>query len=109
MLQERSADASQGRHGRVGEEIAAEYLSEQGHVILQRRWRTARGEIDLITRDGEQLVAVEVKTRRGTGYGHPFEAVDPRKLGGCTGSCWSTAPRNAACTPLGGWTWSRCC
>ncbi|GAA1143039.1 YraN family protein [Nesterenkonia lutea] len=67
--------------GRVGEEIAAEYLSEQGHVILQRRWRTARGEIDLITRDGEQLVAVEVKTRRGTGYGHPFEAVDPRKLG----------------------------
>ncbi|MBE1513417.1 YraN family protein [Nesterenkonia halotolerans] len=66
--------------GQVGEDIAAEYLGAQGHQILERRWRTARGELDLITRDGEQLVAVEVKTRRGTGYGHPFEAVNQVKL-----------------------------
>ena len=66
--------------GIVGEEIAAEYLSRQGHQVLERRWRGARGELDLITRDGAQLVAVEVKTRRGTGYGHPFEAITGPKL-----------------------------
>lgn len=66
--------------GIVGEEIAAEYLSRQGHQILQRRWRGVQGELDLITRDGVHLVAVEVKTRRGTGYGHPFEAIDGPKL-----------------------------
>lgn len=66
--------------GIIGEEIAAEYLSRQGHQILERRWRGMRGELDLITRDGAQLVAVEVKTRRGEGYGHPFEAIGTAKL-----------------------------
>lgn len=66
--------------GITGEQIAADYLSRQGHQILQRRWRGTHGELDLITLDGAQLVAVEVKTRRGTGYGHPFEAIDGRKL-----------------------------
>ncbi|GAA1161753.1 YraN family protein [Nesterenkonia sandarakina] len=66
--------------GIIGEEIAAEYLSRQGHEILERRWRGARGELDLITRDGAHLVAVEVKTRRGSGYGHPFEAITGPKL-----------------------------
>ncbi|MCH8561241.1 YraN family protein [Nesterenkonia sp. LB17] len=66
--------------GMVGEQIAADYLGRQGHQILERRWRGAHGELDLITRDGAHLVAVEVKTRRGIGYGHPFEAVNGRKL-----------------------------
>lgn len=66
--------------GMLGEEIAAQYLSTQGHTILHRRWRCPRGELDLITHDGEQLVAVEVKTRRGSGFGSPLEAVTPQKL-----------------------------
>lgn len=68
------------RTGLLGEEKAAEYLRRQGHHILQRRWRTRAGELDLVTVDGAELVAVEVKTRRGIGYGHPFEAITPQKL-----------------------------
>ncbi len=48
-------------------------------TILARQYRTPLGEIDLIARDGDWLVFVEVKTRQGTAKGHPFEAVDARK------------------------------
>lgn len=68
------------RTGLLGEERAAEYLIAQGHIMLARRWRTAAGELDLVTLDGRELVAVEVKTRRGIGYGHPLEAVTTQKL-----------------------------
>lgn len=66
--------------GLQGEEIAAGHLRARGHEVLERRWRCPRGELDLITRHGDTLVAVEVKTRRGLDYGHPFEAVTPEKL-----------------------------
>lgn len=66
--------------GLIGEQQAAEYLQARGHEVLERRWRSRHGELDLITRDQRQLVAVEVKTRRGIGYGHPFEAVTDAKL-----------------------------
>lgn len=68
------------RTGVLGEEIAADHLSGAGHLVLERRWRSAQGELDLLTLDGDELVGVEVKTRRGLGYGHPFEAVGPEKL-----------------------------
>lgn len=68
------------RTGLFGEEKAAEYLGEHGHTVLQRRWRSRAGELDLVTLDGGDLVATEVKTRHGTGYGHPFEAVTEQKL-----------------------------
>lgn len=68
------------RTGLIGEERAAEYLRSHGHTLLARRWRTRTGELDLVTRDGADLVAVEVKTRRGIGYGHPLEAVNEQKL-----------------------------
>ena len=68
------------RTGLLGEKRAAEFLDGCGHSVLARRWRSRTGELDLVTRDGEELVAVEVKTRRGTGYGHPFEAVTEQKL-----------------------------
>lgn len=68
------------RTGLDGEERAAEYLEAAGHTILARRWRSRAGELDLITAHEGELVAVEVKTRRGVGYGHPFEAVTPQKL-----------------------------
>jgi putative endonuclease len=65
--------------GRQGEEAAAKYLKRQGMKILELNLSTPVGEIDLIVRDGRYLVFVEVKTRRGTGYGSPAEAVGPRK------------------------------
>ncbi|MDR8019588.1 YraN family protein [Nesterenkonia aerolata] len=68
------------RTGLIGEELAADHLRGLGQVVLERRWRTGRGEVDLITVDDGELVAVEVKTRRGRGYGHPAESVSAEKL-----------------------------
>ena len=71
--------------GRFGEEVAADRLRAAGWHILARNWRPprggagVRGELDIIARDGGALVFVEVKTRSGTGYGHPAEAVLPAK------------------------------
>ncbi len=65
--------------GRDGEEATARFLEEQGYVILERNCRLSGGEIDIIARDGDCLVVVEVKTRRGGQFGSPFEAVDARK------------------------------
>jgi putative endonuclease len=61
--------------GRYGEDVAARHLVEQGIVVLERNWRCDMGEIDIIGRDGRTLVICEVKTRSGTAYGSPLEAV----------------------------------
>lgn len=61
--------------GKYGEDLAARYLRERGMRILERNWRCAEGEIDLVALDGDCLVVCEVKTRRGTGVGDPLEAV----------------------------------
>ncbi len=65
--------------GRAGEDRAARYLESCGYVVLDRNWRIREGEIDLVVARRGELVVVEVKTRRGEGYGHPFEAIDRRK------------------------------
>jgi putative endonuclease len=70
--------------GRRGEEIAATHLRTAGMLILDRNWRPhgseAVGEVDLIVRDGDALVIVEVKTRRSLAFGSPVEAVTRRKI-----------------------------
>ncbi len=66
--------------GQRGESIAAEYLERHGFVVVERNWRCHAGEIDVVAREGDQLVIVEVKTRSGPGFGHPFEALTPAKL-----------------------------
>ena len=66
--------------GRTGEQLAAEYLERSGFRILDRNYRCAEGEIDIVAADGRVLVACEVKTRSGVGYGAPAEAVTSRKL-----------------------------
>lgn len=66
--------------GRLGEDIAAAHLAERGWRILQRNFRVARGELDIIALDGSTLVFVEVKTRRTILSGVPQAAVDQRKL-----------------------------
>lgn len=66
--------------GVYGEELAAGYLQREGMEILERNWRCDLGEIDIVARDGATLVVCEVKTRSSVVYGHPAEAVSPRKL-----------------------------
>lgn len=67
--------------GRLGEKIAAEFLKNRGFKILARNWKTPRwGELDLVARDGETLVIVEVKTRSSDDFSQPFEAVNHFKL-----------------------------
>lgn len=65
--------------GRAGEERAERHLRAGGYRILDRNWRTHGGEIDIVAAHGADLVVVEVKTRRGEWFGHPFAAVDARK------------------------------
>lgn len=66
--------------GAAGEDHAADYLQQQSWEVLDRNWRCRLGEIDIIARHDDAIVAVEVKTRRGGSCGHPAEAVTPRKL-----------------------------
>lgn len=66
--------------GGFGERLACRYLLSQGLVLLDRNWRTRAGELDVVARDGADVVFVEVKTRRSTRYGRPAEAVVPRKV-----------------------------
>lgn len=65
--------------GRTGERLAAEELTGRGYRMLEKNFRCEYGEIDLVAEDGQDLVFVEVKTRRGTSYGLPEEAITLRK------------------------------
>ena len=65
--------------GNRGEAAASQRLAEQGYQILDANWRCPYGEIDLIARDGDQLVFCEVKTRTEDGIGTPGEAVSLSK------------------------------
>jgi putative endonuclease len=66
--------------GRLGEECAAVYLAQCGYQLIERNWRCSQGEIDLIVERRGEVVFVEVKTRSGTRFGHPFEAITITKL-----------------------------
>ena len=66
--------------GRYGEDVAARYVQDAGWRLLDRNWRGSDGELDIVALDGSALVTVEVKTRRGVGFGYPAEAVTPRKI-----------------------------
>ena len=72
--------AAHNELGRWGEDLATEYLQQHGYRIIERDWKSGRRDIDIIATDGNQVVFVEVKTRRNRLYGDPEEAVDYRKL-----------------------------
>ena len=65
---------------RSGEELATEFLRKKGYKILERNFEASQGEIDIIAKDDEELVFVEVKTRTDMSYGEGAEAVTPIKL-----------------------------
>lgn len=66
--------------GKRGEEWAADYLIRDGYAVIERNWRCREGEVDLIVGRGDEVVFVEVKTRSGLSFGHPFEAITVAKL-----------------------------
>ncbi len=73
--------------GRFGEDTAASHLTAAGFTILDRNWRPGpkapdgiRGELDIVAREGDALVIVEVKTRSGAGFGSPAESVTADKV-----------------------------
>lgn len=67
--------------GKRGEDLAHRYLQDKGYVVVGRNYRTLNrsAEVDLVARDGETVVFVEVKTRATDRYGAPEEAVDRDK------------------------------
>ncbi|TNM62479.1 YraN family protein [Streptomyces sp. NP160] len=66
--------------GERGERLAEAHLVAGGAQVLDRNWRCRWGELDLVVRDGDALVGVEVRTRRTTASGTPLESVTPLKV-----------------------------
>ena len=65
--------------GRQGEEFASAYLIQDGYAVLIRNFRIRGGEIDIVARKGDDLIFVEVKTRRSSAYGYPEQGVTAAK------------------------------
>lgn len=65
--------------GKLGEDIAAHHISQNGYTILERNFRTKNGEIDIIAMQDNYLVFIEVKTRKSISFGYPRESVDKAK------------------------------
>jgi len=65
--------------GKDGEEIACQFLRSHGYEIVERNWRTRFAEIDIIARDGDAIVFVEVKSRASREYGGPEAALSAAK------------------------------
>jgi putative endonuclease len=75
----RAARLAAGRRGAEAEELAARFLAKQGLVVMTRNFRTRFGEIDLVARDGETLVFVEVRARSWSAFGGAAASVDAGK------------------------------
>ena len=67
------------KFGQEGEALAARHLKKNGYRIIEKNYRTKLGEIDIIAKDKDTLVFVEVKSRRSRQFGNPKAAVTPRK------------------------------
>ena len=66
--------------GKNGEDIASNYLKDLGYNILEKNFLCRSGEIDIIAKDDEELVFVEVKSRTNYLYGHGIDAIDKNKM-----------------------------
>lgn len=65
--------------GKIGEDIAAKFLTRKGYTIIERNWRIKGGEVDIIAKDHDTVVFVEVKSRSSTEYGTGEEAITSLK------------------------------
>lgn len=66
--------------GKKGEQLAVDYLIEKGFSILDRNWRFQKAEVDIIAKNKDILISVEVKTRSNNQFGNPQEFVNPKKI-----------------------------
>jgi putative endonuclease len=66
--------------GNKGEEIAVAYLKNEGYKIVECNWKYGHKEIDIIAKQGDEIVIVEVKTREGDYFEEPWEAVSTQKI-----------------------------
>lgn len=66
--------------GQTGEDLACDYLINKGFVLIQRNFKARYGEIDIIVKEKNTFVFVEVKTRRSDAFGAPEEAITRKKL-----------------------------
>ena len=71
--------AAHNELGKWGEEIAAAFVEKKGYEILQRDWKYGHHDLDIIAKDEDTLVIIEVKTRRNRLFGNPEEAIDYKK------------------------------
>jgi putative endonuclease len=65
--------------GLLGEDLACDALAQRGYTVIERRYRTRSGELDIIARHGDYLVFIEVKTRQTGSFGDPEESVTLQK------------------------------
>ena len=72
--------AAHNELGKLGEELAIEYLQKEGYEILETNWVFQKAELDIIAQKGDILAAVEVKTRSSLEFGLPQEFVKPKKI-----------------------------
>jgi putative endonuclease len=75
----RKGATSQRSKGKIGEDVAVNFLKQNSYDILEQNYYYNHGEIDIVAKDGNVLVFVEVKLRRSTKFGEPEEAVTPKK------------------------------
>jgi putative endonuclease len=66
--------------GILGEKLAKDYLKKQGYHIWETNYRCPEGEIDIIARDRDYLVFIEVRTKTSLDFGHPEESITPAKM-----------------------------
>ena len=66
--------------GKLGEEEATLYLKNNGYIIHHRNWHSGKKELDIVAQKDNELIVVEVKTRRNDEFGLPEEAVTGRKI-----------------------------
>ena len=71
--------AKQHQNGKLAEDIAVQFLTDLGYTVLERNWRFSKAEIDIIAKEGDVLVFVEVKTKSYNFFGEPEESITLQK------------------------------
>ena len=86
---------SRTRLGTWGEGLAGRFLQNKGYRILATNYRSSYGEVDIVARDGEELVFIEVRTRRGGSFGAPEESLSKAKIRRLLNTCQEYVQRTA--------------